>query len=574
MAQQAYPYSPYGSANGPYPGQYAPQSQPYGYGQPQQYAQPQYPQQYGQPQYPQQYGQPQYPQSQQYAQPGYAQPQYDAQQPYPDLGQEEPQQSSAPQQPLDAGQIEQLLAPVALYPDALLAQILAASTYPAQVAVADQWLRQMQAQGYGSPDQIASGADGQSNWDPSVKALTAFPQVLDMMNQNLAWTTQLGNAYYNQPQDVMQTVQVLRQRAQDAGNLQSTPQEDVSDNQGYIELAPPNPQTVYVPQYDPWAVYGQPVAPYPGFSLLGSLGSFVGPAIRYGLGFAMDAFDRTPFGWVGWALNWLTNSVLFQHSNYFSQSTTVADWGLPGGGPRAYSGRGESSRMSYGNSRSQQYGNRSGGNYGRAPAQSYARPGQSFGRPAQQFDRPQQQFDRPNQFYGRPADGYSGARSYQGYNRGYAQPGNSYARPAFPSQQSYNRASPSVARPQTYAYARPNYANPDYGYGGSSRSAQSYGARPNSAYASPYQSYRAPQYGSSRAFAQSPQRGYAGSYSKPGRSGGFHLFGHGRESNGFSGGGRAPKGFSGGGRAPKGFGGGKAPKAGHSGGHGGSHHFR
>src|SRR6202044_3921800 len=125
-----------------------------------------------------------------------------------------------------------------------VAQILAASTYPAQVIAADNWLH---AQGYASPDQIAYGADAQANWDPSVKALTAFPQVLDMMNHDLRWTTDLGNAYYNQPQDVLQTIQVMRQRAQSAGTLQSTPQEAVSYNQGYIQLAPTNPQVVYVP---------------------------------------------------------------------------------------------------------------------------------------------------------------------------------------------------------------------------------------------------------------------------------------------------------------------------------------
>ena len=90
----------------------------------------------------------------------------------------------------------------------------------------------MRAQGYSSPDQIAAGANAQTNWDPSIKALTAFPDVLDLMNHDLEWTTNLGNAYYNQPQDVMQTVQVLRDRAEQAGNLQSTPQEEVNERPG------------------------------------------------------------------------------------------------------------------------------------------------------------------------------------------------------------------------------------------------------------------------------------------------------------------------------------------------------
>ena len=126
--------------------------------------------------------------------------------------------------------------------------------------------------GNAAPEQIAAGADAQSSWDPSVKALTAFPQVLTMLDRNLQWTTNLGNAYYNQPQDVLQTIQVMRERAEEAGNLQSTPQEEVSDNQGAIDIAPTNPQVVYVPTYNPWGVYGQPVSPYPGFSFLSTVG--------------------------------------------------------------------------------------------------------------------------------------------------------------------------------------------------------------------------------------------------------------------------------------------------------------
>ena len=303
---------------------------------------------YGNP-YPGQYAQQQYapPPPQPYAQQQYAPPQqYADQQPYASQAAPYPQQDFAapaapPVQALSADQLEQMLAPIALYPDALLAQVLAASTYPAQVAVADQWLQQMRSQGYGSPDQIANGASAQTSWDPSVKALTAFPDVLDMLDQNLNWTTNLGNAYFNQPQDVMQTVQVLRQRAEQAGNLQSTPQEQVNNNQGYVDLAPQNPEQVYVPTYNPWDVYGQPVSPYPGFSLAGALGNFFGSSpIQYALSFAMGAFDHTPFGLLSWGLDWLANAIFFNHSDYYSNSASVADWGLPYGGPRAHYGRG------------------------------------------------------------------------------------------------------------------------------------------------------------------------------------------------------------------------------------------
>ena len=103
---------------------------------------------------------------------------------------------------------------------------------------------------------------------------------------------------------------------------------------------------VYVPTYDPWDVYGQPISPYPGFSLFGALGSFFGGApIQYGLGFAMAAFEHTPFGLLAWGLDWLAHAILFDHGSYYTHSTTVADWGLPHGGPRAYGGNWGGNRM-------------------------------------------------------------------------------------------------------------------------------------------------------------------------------------------------------------------------------------
>src|SRR6185437_7880957 len=260
------------SSPGTSAGQYSPNqdsnpNQAYGYArQPYDQAQTEQPPAYEQPpNYPQQYGQPQYQQT-------------------PDLGSEQawgvPDQGPAPtyqpQQALSPDRLEQMVAPIALYPDNLVSMILAASTYPAEVSSADQWLHM---QGGASPEQIAAGANTQTSWDPSVKALTAFPQVLDTMAQSLQWTTDLGNAYYNQPQDVMQTIQVMRSRAQAAGNLQDTPQQEVVVDQGEIQIAPPTPETVYVPQYNPWAVYGQPVDPYPGFDWVGAVGSAIGNAL-------------------------------------------------------------------------------------------------------------------------------------------------------------------------------------------------------------------------------------------------------------------------------------------------------
>jgi hypothetical protein len=563
--------------------------QPYAYGAQDGDPQAQYPQQY--PQQP--YAQPQY-QQPQYAQPQYQQPQYGQQQPvYPQPGngygrqpdgqyadQNQPngqpynqpygqmpdlsaQQPAGPTQaPLSAAQLEQLLAPIALYPDNLLAQILAASTYPEQVAAADQWVHQMQSQGYGAPEQIAAGAQSENGWDPSVKGLTAFPQVLDMLNQNLQWTTALGNAYYNQPQDVMQTVQVLRQRAQQAGDLESTPQEQVSDDQGYIDVAPANPEVVYVPEYNPWNAYGTPIAPYPGYSVLGALGSFFGGAfMQFGPGIAMAAFDRFPFGWIGWGLNWLGHAIFFNHSAYYTHSMSVADWGFPHGGqrvfgprpwpgninhgPRPYGGAFAAARGGYGQMNTPRNGSFGNGSYGNGP-----------------------------------------------YGRGLAP-----THPEAPGQQAYNRNSALPSHPQPYAGGE-GYARSPYGAGYTGRPAENFGNRPamgytNSApayrspsypsstypsrsYAAPayrepafqQPQYRAPEMNSSRAFAGRNESAY-GDFARNDRSEGMRNFGGGRESKSFRnegfGGGHAPKSF-GHERAPK------APKEGHS---GGSHgHWR
>ena len=124
---------------------------------------------------------------------------------------------SSSTQPTTA-ELDQLVAPIALYPDSLVGQILAASSYPTQIVEAQRWLQNNAGQ---SATQIAQAADSQS-WDPSVKSLTAFPKVLDNMNTNLAWTSALGEAYYSDPQGVLKAVQVMRARAQTAGSLKSS----------------------------------------------------------------------------------------------------------------------------------------------------------------------------------------------------------------------------------------------------------------------------------------------------------------------------------------------------------------
>src|SRR5271165_133931 len=142
-----------------------------------------------------------------------------------------------------AQQLNQLVAPIALYPDALVAQVLTASTYPQQIADANAFVQQ---NGGMPPEQLAAAADGQP-WDPSVKALTAFPSVLDNLARNSGWTAALGNAYYNQPADVVNAIQAMRFQAQQAGNLRTSQQLRVYDDGGQIVIAPVNPAYVYVP---------------------------------------------------------------------------------------------------------------------------------------------------------------------------------------------------------------------------------------------------------------------------------------------------------------------------------------
>jgi uncharacterized membrane protein YgcG len=213
-------------------------------------------------------------------------------------------------------QLQQLVAPIALYPDSLVAQILAASTFPEQVVEADRWV---QAHPDLKGEALAKAVD-QQPWDPSVKALTAFPSVLGNMDKNLSWTSTLGDAYYNQQENLLDAVQVMRQRAQQAGTLKNTPQETVATEDSTISIEPSSSDTVYVPQYDPWLAYGNPVDawpdwyPYPGIWYDGP-GCVFGP----GFGFGFFGFD---WGWPRWGFDWHHRFVVHDHDRYRSRSTT------------------------------------------------------------------------------------------------------------------------------------------------------------------------------------------------------------------------------------------------------------
>jgi hypothetical protein len=352
--------------------------------------------------------------------------------------------SGAPQsdyQPLPADQLDQLVAPIALYPDALVAQVLAASTYPQQVVAAQQFVQQS---GNYPPSQLAEMANEQP-WDPSVKSLVAFPQVLNNLNQNMNWTTQLGNAYYNQPQDVMEAVQDMRQRAYAAGNLRSTPQLDVNYDPGNIVISPVSENIVYVPYYNPWAVYGAPLPVYAGYYWGPPRGVVFagGLALGFGVGLAIGAFGHFGWGYHNWAPNWRDHAVFYNHTTFISHSTTVYNRGHFGG----YNGHaGNFNHVNFSNIHNTTINNnhvtvnRGGNTYNRGGntfnrgGNTYNRGGNTFNRGGNTVNRGGNTFNNGGNTVNRGANTYNrggqtsnpGAGTYnrggQTYNRGAATP--------------------------------------------------------------------------------------------------------------------------------------------------------
>jgi hypothetical protein len=217
--------------------------------------------------------------------------------------------------PMNAHELNALLAPIALYPDPLLAQILAAATFPDQVAVASYWLQQNKAL---KGEAVLQAVDKQS-WDASIKALTQFPSVLDNMAKNLNWTSALGETYHNQPSEVMSAVQALRKQAKAAGNLKSTPQITVTQQSPQvIAIEPANPQIVFLPQYNPAVIYGTPYYT-PGYTAGDvALGSLLG----FGAGVAVGALagGGGGWGWNSWSCNWHGGAVVYNHNNFYGNS--------------------------------------------------------------------------------------------------------------------------------------------------------------------------------------------------------------------------------------------------------------
>jgi hypothetical protein len=325
--------------------------------------------------------------------------------------------TTAPQPPeFTQEQLDQMLAPIALYPDALLSQILMASTYPLEVVEAARWSR---ANPSLSGDAAVHAVD-QYTWDPSVKSLVAFPRVLQTMEQKLEWMERLGDAFLSQQQQVMDTVQGLRQKAQAAGNLRSTDQERVESQGGQIAIEPANPAVVYVPYYDPTVVYGSwwwPAYPpvywpvWPGYAF--------GPGIMFGWGIGIGVGVGFFFGGFDWG----------HHFAYAHGSPFYAHGGFHGG---------------------------PGGAWAHDPSHRRGVPYRSAGL-RQQFGRTSQSAEARNAFRGRDA----GPANRAGPANGFAGRGEPAARSAAPAARA-----PAFNRPAE----TPSHAFEGVGHGSEVRS--------------------------------------------------------------------------------------------------------
>jgi hypothetical protein len=256
-------------------------------------------------------------------------------------------------------QLDSLVAPIALYPDPLLAQVLAASTYPVEIIQLQQWL----AKNPGLKDKALEDAVSKQPWDPSVKGLAGLPDVIKRLADDIQWTTDLGNAFLAQQKGVMDAVQRMRAKAEAKGNLSSNQQQTVQtktvENQQVIVIEQANPQVVYVPSYNPTVVYGPPPYPYPpvyyppppppgsmliSFGIGMAMGAAMGGAWGYGCGWGHSStvvinnnnnYVRTGGGGSG---NWQHNAA-HRGGTPYSNRATASQYGGQGGGAGGRSGQ-------------------------------------------------------------------------------------------------------------------------------------------------------------------------------------------------------------------------------------------
>jgi hypothetical protein len=231
---------------------------------------------------------------------------------------------AAPQSstPISGDQLDSLVAPIALYPDPLLAQVLAASTYPLEIVQLQQWLSKHK----NLKDKALADAVQKENWDPSVQALAALPDVVKQLADNIKWTAELGNAFLAQQSEVMNAVQRMRKKAKDGGKLKSNEQlkieTKVVESKNVIVIEQANPQVVYVPSYDPVVVYGPaPVYAYPPVYYPPAGYYAAGMALSFGVGVMMGAFWSGGWGYnCGWGGN---NTININNNNNFNRNANA-----------------------------------------------------------------------------------------------------------------------------------------------------------------------------------------------------------------------------------------------------------
>jgi hypothetical protein len=392
---------------------------------------------------------------------------------------------------LSPDQLNNLVAPVALYPDPLLSQVLAASTYPLEIVEAQQWLGQnSNLQG----SQLMDAAKRQ-NWDPSVQALVAFPDAIRLLANDIRWTTDLGNAFLAQQADVMSAVQRMRARARANGRLTTTPQQvvtmDAQGGQNEIQIEPADPQVIYVPIYSPSYVWGTPV--WGGYYDMWYPSGF-GWGFGYGPGIYMSSFYPDWIGWGGWGwgCGWFGRS-LFLNTGFFNRyGFRGGDFGRYGG----FSGRGFGGRTPWAHNPGHRlgipYSNRNvasrfggsrmnGGQFARGTRSGGGRSGASGdwqrfggGNRSPSAGRPDARGSARSGASGFQSGNRGGTGSYQQPSQNYAAKGGSrnYRAPAqrssgYGSAQVY-RSSPSSGRSVSPGYSAPrSSSSPRVSSGGS-----------------------------------------------------------------------------------------------------------
>jgi hypothetical protein len=228
-----------------------------------------------------------------------------------------PTDAAAETPKIPSDQLDSLVAPVALYPDPLLSQVLVASTYPLELVQLQQWIH-MRGQYMNEAAQVA--AVEKEDWDPSIKAMVLLPAVTKRLSENIKWTADLGNAFLAQQSDVMDAVQRMRVKAKDAGKLQSNEQMKVETQQvedkSYVIIEQASPEVVYVPSYDPAIIWGTVgYYPYPPIYYAPYAGLYA-----WGAGIAMGALWRG--GW-GWGAGWGGNDININRNNNFNRNTNI-----------------------------------------------------------------------------------------------------------------------------------------------------------------------------------------------------------------------------------------------------------